>query len=281
MRSLRLPVVLSLAIALVLLVSPAALACDTSTWITSDPGTGKPGDVVTVRGGGFKEGSVLIRWDASDGAVVGEAPVAGDGSISIQVTVPDAQQGMHKFVAEHSAGSHEVAHADSWSYFEIPGEAAGEPGEGEKPVSQAPEQEQHEAVKADAPESAPAAVLEPASALQAQTTTSVPAVAVAEPQAARSGATKVGKNAVPAPAKLPMAAGGDGIVDLPAVEAAEPAEIPAASQEGLSLGERVALAAAFAAIALWLIVRRVWQPRRDADVVAIGVQEHGREDKAA
>lgn len=135
--------VVTVAAALVLAVATPALACETGMWITSDPGSGGPGTVVTVRGGGWEPGSVTLRWDSSaesGGAVLAEAPVAPDGTIQTQVTIPEAAPGQHKIVAEHTQSAGEVTHAGDWSHFTIPGAA---------PAQEQPTQQQQQPQQAE------------------------------------------------------------------------------------------------------------------------------------
>lgn len=113
-------------LALVMVAAPTAIACVTSSWITTDPSSGPPGTRVTVTGAGFEPGTVMFRWDRSaesGGEVLGQATVGEDGRVVAEVTVPEASSGSHKVIAEHTSSSETVAHADAWSDFEVPGAA--------------------------------------------------------------------------------------------------------------------------------------------------------------
>lgn len=166
--------------ALLVMVASPAVACETGMWITTDPGSGGPGTEVTVQGGGWEAGSVTLRWDASaesGGAVLGEAPVGPDGTINVQVIIPEAAPGQHKIVAEHSQTAGEVTHPGDWSYFTIPGAApAQEQSSGEK--------EQQQPEQAERPEPSAADLNEPAAnsgASRGEAAVEAPAETVAEP----------------------------------------------------------------------------------------------------
>lgn len=123
--SLKRSLVCGIVGSLVLLVvaAPTAAACVTSSWITTDPSSGPPGTRVTITGAGFEPGTVLFRWDRSaesGGEVLGQATVGEDGRVVAEVTVPETPSGSHKVIAEHTSSSETVAHADAWSYFEVP-----------------------------------------------------------------------------------------------------------------------------------------------------------------
>lgn len=114
------------ALAFLVVAAPAAVACETSSWITTDPSSGPPGTKVTVTGAGFEPGIVMFRWDRSaesGGQVLGETTVGEDGTVVAEVTVPETSSGAHKVVAEHASSSETVAHADAWSDFHVPGAA--------------------------------------------------------------------------------------------------------------------------------------------------------------
>lgn len=115
------------ALGLSLLGTSTAFACQTSSWITTDPSSGPPGTKITITGDGFEPGTVMFRWDRSaesGGEVLGQATVGDDGSLVTEVTVPEAAAGAHKVIAEHTSSSESVAHADAWTDFYIPGAPA-------------------------------------------------------------------------------------------------------------------------------------------------------------
>jgi len=138
------------AIFLVAVAAPA-FACDTSAWIETDPTSGGPGTAVNVHGEGFEPGTVEIRWDRSSesgGAVLGQAEVGPDGTLSAQVVIPEDAPGRHMIIAEHLSSSESVAHAEAWQYFEIPGAAT--PSEESSPQQGSPANEQSQTGTEDA-----------------------------------------------------------------------------------------------------------------------------------
>ena len=269
--------------ALLVVAASPAVACETGMWITSDPGSGAPGTEVTVRGGGWEPGSVTLRWDASaesGGAVLGEAAVAADGTISIQVTVPEGSPGQHKIVAEHTQSAGEVTHAGDWNYFTIPGSA---PAEGQ---SGAEEQQQQQPEQAERPEPASAERNEPVAsgASSGNAAVQVPAETVAEPTVvapAKSRPVVAGRRASQTKTRelslrnFPGVEADGALQDQALVEppGTEAAEIPAKETNG----EPSAwwLLAAAAGALLPLIARRRRSPRPvEADVLPLPESTH-------
>lgn len=161
----------SFSVLALMVAGSAALACETSSWIKPYPSSGGPGTPVTVSGSGFQPGTVVIRWDASaesGGAELARGEVDAEGNISVEVVVPEDAAGQHKFVAEHTESTEQVAHADAWDYFTIPGAVAGEEQGAGSEHDQANETS-NGATKADVP-STPRSLSDPATSEIPETT---------------------------------------------------------------------------------------------------------------
>lgn len=80
-----------------LMLAGSAWACvPQARLVTLEPGSSGPvGSEVTVEGLAFDPGTVEIRWDASDGPVLGRA---NGPSFSAKVTIPEATEGLHAIV---------------------------------------------------------------------------------------------------------------------------------------------------------------------------------------
>lgn len=280
---------LSVTAALLVMVASPAVACETGMWITTDPGSGGPGTEVTVQGGGWEAGSVILRWDASaesGGAVLGEAPVAPDGTINIRVTIPEAAPGQHKIVAEHSQTAGEVTHPGDWSYFTVPGAAPEQEQSSGEEQQQQPEQ-------AERPESSAVDRNEPVAnsgASHGNAAVEVPAETVAEPivvAPVESGAVAKDRRASQSKTRelsLRNFPGveADGALRDPAIAeplGTETAAAPAQETEGSPSAWW--LLAAAAGVLLPLIARRRRLPRpTKADVLGLplpdSTQEEGR-----
>ncbi|MDP9429446.1 MAG: hypothetical protein M3Q47_11480 [Actinomycetota bacterium] len=113
-------------VALLWMGAPAALACDTGSWLTVDGDAGS-GTVVTVRGGGFAPGTMTLVWDRSAGQVLGDAAVAPDGTLQTRIEIPSDAAGAHKVIAvpvgevESPTGTH------AWTDVVVPTGGVGPP----------------------------------------------------------------------------------------------------------------------------------------------------------
>lgn len=239
----------------------AALGCETSSWIKPYPSSGGPGTTVTVSGGGFQPGTVVIRWDASaesGGAELAQAQVDAEGNISVEVVVPEDAAGQHKFVAEHTQSSESVAHADAWDYFSIPGAPAADEGQGAgSGTSEA------EGSAGDQAKNGPKTVEpEGGSRTVERSTVSTPVVEIA---ASSSDATaiaeqkRVGRSQRDAGIERDVPLRDPGVGEIPYVAPAAPADVPlsdaGAPSDGLIRVAAVLLGFVMAA-AMWLIRRK-------------------------
>jgi hypothetical protein len=104
----------------------AALACDTGSWLAVDGRAGS-GDPVTIRGGGFSPGVVTLVWDRSAGQVLGQVPVAPDGSLTARIEIPEDAAGAHKVIAVASGVEETPTDTHAWTDVVIPTGAAESP----------------------------------------------------------------------------------------------------------------------------------------------------------
>ncbi|MDP9069494.1 MAG: hypothetical protein M3N53_14290 [Actinomycetota bacterium] len=287
MRRKILLIMSSVVVVLILIAAPAQ-ACESGSWITSDPGSGDSGTVVTVEGGGFEAGSVTLRWDASaesGGAVLGQAPVGPDGSIRTEVTIPEASPGEHKIVAEHDQAGGQVTHPESWEYFTIPGAPPA-------PADERPN-EQQRPQRAERPEKPSGTEEEPGSGKHVTSRTGIQTQTVAEPavvtpvetgiianehrhetKVARPLGPVVEKTVPTTPFDRPLRE--PDMVAVPVTEAAPAAREPGGSDRSLPWW----LAAAVATLLLPLIARRMRSSRPDeADVLAMPVPGPRQEER--
>jgi len=91
-----------------------AYACTGLATVSSNPGSGAPGDTVTVTGKGFaahdpsdvRTSPAEIRLDTQSGPVLASVSPAGGaagGSFSVQITVPQVPAGDHVLMATQNA----------------------------------------------------------------------------------------------------------------------------------------------------------------------------------
>ena len=97
--SRRLAVVLIVLSASLAAAVGVAYACVPSGGsISVNPNFGRAGSQATVTGSGFAPGVIKLTWDSPEGPVLA-APQA-NGSFSVDITIPDAQPGVHMIIAD-------------------------------------------------------------------------------------------------------------------------------------------------------------------------------------
>lgn len=106
-------------VALLWIGAPAALACDTGSWLTVDGDAGS-GTVVTVRGGGFAPGTMTLVWDRSAGQVLGDAAVAPDGTLQTRIEIPSDAAGAHKVIAVSPGEVESPTGTHAWTDVVVP-----------------------------------------------------------------------------------------------------------------------------------------------------------------
>jgi hypothetical protein len=90
--------VLAITVAMVAVQAGAALACSPKGWLTIAPGSEAPGPV-SVDGGGFPTGEVLIRYGLSTSPVIATATADATGHFTAELTLP-ATDGPRRIIAE-------------------------------------------------------------------------------------------------------------------------------------------------------------------------------------
>lgn len=94
--------------AFVLVMGSMAWACTAyQTSISAlQPDVGVPGEQVSVRGEGAKAGEVVeLRWNGTDGEVVGSGEADQNGRFAVEATLPVDEPGAYAVMATFGAGS--------------------------------------------------------------------------------------------------------------------------------------------------------------------------------
>ncbi len=121
---IRLSLLALLALTVAVAVGALAWACVPSARITLTPESGQPGTMVRVKGTGFTQGRVILRWN-DEGPVLGTADAVGTdpsqgAEFTATVEIPNAPPGCYTIMATWSGFPAGAA-------FEIPGSSCNAP----------------------------------------------------------------------------------------------------------------------------------------------------------
>jgi hypothetical protein len=98
-----------------LLGAAVALACNLGGWLTVTAG---PQDgQLTVKGGAFPPGDVLIRSGNTSGPVIAEAVADDDGRFEAQIAVPDQARSDTKILAEPGVQLDAGSRVYAWTFI--------------------------------------------------------------------------------------------------------------------------------------------------------------------